>query len=248
MITPQFGSNYHSLQVFGQHRFSGLSQVNVAYTWGKNLTNNQTDRSTAPQNSYDARSEWGRASLDRRHVFTANYVYEIPFRQGPGLARALLGGWELSGIVTLQTGLPFTAVTSAFDPAGFGFIPALIAGGRPNVTCNPNEGGARTQQQWFNTSCFTPNPLSSATDIANVPGNAGRGIIEGPPTKRVDFNLFKNFRFGERYRLQLRGEAFNIFNWTNFRTISTNVTSANFGAVTTARDPRILQFGAKFYW
>ena len=79
MITPQFNSNYHSLQVMGQRRFSGASQFNVAYTWAKNLTDNQTDRSTAPMNSYDIRADRGRATLDRRHVFTANYIYEIPF-------------------------------------------------------------------------------------------------------------------------------------------------------------------------
>ncbi|HSK70980.1 MAG TPA: hypothetical protein VK892_04750, partial [Pyrinomonadaceae bacterium] len=249
IVIPAFDSNYHSLQVFGQHRFSGSSQVNMAYTWAKNLTNNQTDRSTAPQNSYDADAEWGRAALDRRHIFSTNFVYELPFYQDQrGFIGKILGGWQASGIFTYQTGLPFTAVTSAFDPAGLGFIPALIAGGRPNITCNPNEGGGQTQQQWFNTDCFVRNPATNETNIPNVVGNAPRGIINGPPTKRVDFTLMKNFRFSETMQLQLRGEAFNIFNWTNFRAISTNVTATNFGQVITARDPRVIQLGIKFYW
>ena len=144
IVQPRFNSNYHSLQVSGQHRFSGTSQVNLAYTWSKNLSDNQTDRSTAPQNSYDIESDYGRAALDRRHVLTVNYIYELPFyKDQKGFAGKLLGGWEVQGIATYQTGLPFTVTTSAFDPAGLGFIPALIAGGRPNILCNPNEGGAQ---------------------------------------------------------------------------------------------------------
>ncbi|MCA1622799.1 MAG: carboxypeptidase regulatory-like domain-containing protein, partial [Acidobacteria bacterium] len=150
MIQPRFSSNYHSMQISAQHRFSGASQVNLAYTWSKNLTNNQTDRSTAPQNSYDINAEYGRAALDRRHIFSLNYIYELPFfRQQQGFIGKLLGGYQLSGIVTYNTGLPFTATTSNYDPAGLGFIPALIAGGRPNLLCNPNEGGAGTLQQFF---------------------------------------------------------------------------------------------------
>src|SRR5436853_7484397 len=79
MITPQFNSNYHSLQVSAIQRFAGSSQVQLAYTFAKNLTDNQTDRSTAPQNSYDIKSDRGRATLDRRHVLTVNYIYELPF-------------------------------------------------------------------------------------------------------------------------------------------------------------------------
>jgi hypothetical protein len=249
MIEPRYGSNYHSMQISAQHRFSGASQVNLAYTWSKNLTNNQTDRSTAPQNSYDIESEYSRATLDRRHVFSLNYIYELPFfSQQRGFVGKLLGGYQLSGIVTYNTGLPFTATTSNYDPAGLGFIPALIAGGRPNLLCNPNEGGAGTLQQFFNTACFSVNPTAITTTAANIPGTAGRGVIEGPDTKRFDVTLTKNLRFTESMRLQLRAEAFNVFNTTNFRALSTNVTAANFGQVISVRDPRVLQFGIKFYF
>lgn len=249
MIQPRYNSSYHSLQVSGQHRFSDISQVNLAYTWSKNLTDNQTDRSTAPQDSFDIQSEYGRASLDRRHILTVNWIYELPFFRGDrGVKGMILGGWEIQGIGTYQTGLPFTITTSAFDPAGVGFIPALVAGGRPTQLCDPNNGAPNTQQQWFNVDCFAVNPASDETNIANVPGSAGRGIIQGPSMKRIDFALSKNFRFTESMSLQLRAEAFNIFNWTNFNTISTNVTAASFGDVLTARDPRTMQFGIKFYW
>ncbi len=167
IVQPRYNSNYHSLQFSGEHRFTATSQVNVAYTWSKNLSDNQTDRSTAPQNSYDTRGDYGRAALDRRHILTTNYIYELPFyRSQRGLAGKLFGGIQLQGIASFQTGIPFTVTTSSYDPAGLGFIPALVAGGRPNITCNPNQGGAQTQQQWFNTACFTLNPLASATEYS----------------------------------------------------------------------------------
>jgi len=249
MITPQFNSNYHSMQALFQRRFSGASQVNVAYTWAKNLTDNQTDRSTAPQNSYDIHADYGRATLDRRHIFTANYIYDIPlFAKRHDVVGRAFGGWEISGIVTFQSGLPFTPTTSSWDPAGLGLIPAAIAGARPNTICDPNQNAPHLFLQWYNTSCYQQTPSTNA-GIANVVGNGARGAITGPPTKRFDFSLFKNIPIGKfegNTSLQLRMEVFNIFNHTNFRALaSTNVTSAVVGQISTVRDPRTIQIGAK---
>jgi hypothetical protein len=244
IITPQFNSNYHSLQTLAQRRFSGSSQINVAYTWAKNLTDNQNDRSNAPMNSYNTRLDRGRATLDRRHIFTANYIYDLPFlKSRHDLAGKVLGGWEISGIVTLQSGLPFSPLGANYDAAGLGNIPAIIAGNRPNTLCDPNEGAPHTFLQYFNP-CFQTNPTNGAIAGNNV-NTGGRGTIDGPPTKRVDFSLFKNFRFGESVTFQLRGEAFNVFNHTNFRAINGNISQATYGQVTTVRDPRTIQIGAK---
>lgn len=247
MITPQFNSNYNSLQVMGQRRFSGASQINVAYTWSKNLTDNISDRSDAPENSYNIRLDRGRATLDRTHVFTANYIYDLPFfTKRHDLVGNILGGWEISGLVTLQSGLWYT-VTTNFDAAGLGNVPALIAGNRSNVLCAPNSGGAQTFESWFNTNCFEKTP--TAPPVANVVGNGPRGGLLGPPTKRMDFSLFKNFTIGEKVQLQVRAESFNVFNRANFRNLSTTskiaVTSATFGQIIQVRDPRTIQFGAK---
>ncbi|HMS40715.1 MAG TPA: hypothetical protein PKE69_10845, partial [Pyrinomonadaceae bacterium] len=237
----------HGMHISAQHRFSGALEVNFACTWSKNLTDNQTDRSTAPQDSFNTKGDYGRATLDRRHILSLNYIYELPFfSKQQDFVGKILGGWQASGIITYNTGLPFTVVTSAYDPSGIGFIPALVQGGRPNLLCNPNDGGAGTQQQYFNTGCFQLNPATTATNIVNSPGTSPRGVIFGPDLFRVDFKMTKNLRFGERIRVQLFGEAFNIFNKTNFNTLSLNVTAANFGQVLTARDPRNLQFGFKF--
>ncbi len=251
IVEPKYNSNYHSLQVSAQHRFSGSSQVNAFYTWSKNLTDSINDRTTSPQNAYDLASEYQLAAFDRRHILSINYIYELPFfKTQKGFIGKALGGWQASGIVTYNTGLPFTATTSAYDPAGLGIINTNPAA-RPNLLCNPNIGGLGTAQQFFNTACFQTNPNLLDTGgnrilVPNIVGNTARGNITGPKTTRFDVTLVKNLRFGESFRVQLRAEGFNVFNKTNFRALSTNVTAANFGAVTTVRDPRTMQFGAKF--
>jgi Carboxypeptidase regulatory-like domain len=246
MIQPRYDSNYHSMQISATRRFTGASQVNLAYTWGKNLTTSPNDRTTSPQDSYDIRSEYQLATLDRRHVLNINYVYELPFfRAQQGFAGRILGGWQASGILTWNTGLPFSPATSNLDYAGAGLINANPAA-RPNLLCDPNENAPHTREQYFNIACFQANPSNTATGLQGTFGNAGRGIIIGPPIKRVDFTMSKGIRLAESVRLQLRAEVFNIFNHTNFRSFSSlNVTSGTFGVVSAVRDPRTMQFGAK---
>jgi len=244
MVQPRYNSNYHALQFSARQRLTGSSLIDVAYTWSKNLTDSPNDRTTSPQNSYDIRSEYQRATLDRRHVFTLNYVYELPFfRLQKDFVGKVLGGWEASGIVVVNTGLPFSVTTSNFDAAGLGLINANPAA-RPNLLCDPNEN-APHGVQWVTNQCFQLNPNNAAVGLPNTPGTTPRGIIDGPPTQRVDLSMMKNLRFTERFSAQIRAEAFNIFNHTNFRTISTNITAANFGVVTAVRDPRTMQFGLK---
>jgi hypothetical protein len=250
MIQPRFDSNYHSLQVSATQRFAGSSQVNLAYTWSKNLTNSPNDRSGYPQDTYDLRSEYQRATLDRRHVLNVNYVYELPFyREQQGVTGKLLGGWQLSGIIIYNTGLPFSAATSNLDYAGLGLINAGPSA-RPNLLCDPNQDAPHTFAKWFNTSCFQTNPPNTgagSTGLPNTPGSSARGNIDGPPTTRFDFTLSKNLRIYEDIRLQLRAEVFNIFNHTNFRGFtSLNVTSTAFGQIGSVRDPRTMQLSLKF--
>ncbi len=249
MIQPRYMSNYHSLQASAQVRMANVSQINLAYTWSKNLTNSPNDRSGYPQDTYDLRSEYQRATLDRTHVLTLDYVYEIPFRRHQqGFIGKTLGGWQASGIITLNSGLAFSPATSSLDYAGLGLINAGPSA-RPNLLCDPNANAPHTVAQYYNTACFQTNPPTTgtgSTGLPNVPGNSGRGVIQGPPTTRVDFTMAKNVRFMERLQVQFRVEMFNIFNHTNFRSFtSTNVTSTAFGQIGATRDPRTMQMAAK---
>lgn len=242
-IEPWFNSNYHSLQASAQKTFGGNSLIGVSYTWSKNLTDAQTDRSSAPQNTYNFHDgEYGPAQFDRRHVFTANYVYELPFfRTQKGLIGKVLGGWQIAGIVYANTGLPLTITTGGIDTGGLGLLPGA-ASARPDAVCDPANGATKDRFQWFNTSCFVTPPVGR-------PGNLGRGNVWGPGFQRWDLSGSKNITFRERYRFQLRAEATNVFNHSNPNTIGTSLTTTStYGTVTTYRDPRIVQLGAKFYF
>jgi len=245
-IENWFNSEYHGLQVYVDKRFSQNSLMTLSYTFSKAISDNRSDRSSAPQNTYNFNEgERGLAQFDRRHVFTMSYVYDLPFlRDTKTFAGKVLGGWEISGITQMDSGLPMN-VTSALgtDPAGLGFLGPSAAGPRPDALCNPNVGAPRTYAQWFVTSCFADVPAGQVR-----PGNAGRSIINGPGFVRFDVSLFKNFRFGEVTRLQLRGEAFNVANHTNADAVNTTLGSSIFGRVTGFRDPRIIQLAGKFYF
>ncbi len=240
-----FNSNYHSLQASLEKRFRGNGLFSLAYTWSKNLTDAGSDRSDAPQNTYNWKDgEYGRASLDRRHILTFNYVYELPFyKNQQGLAGHVLGGWQISGITQIGSGTPSRPTTTGVDPGGLGILGTSAAGPRPDWVCNPNVGAPHTVAQWFNTACFADVPAGQVR-----PGNAGRYIVNGPGFQRWDLSLFKNIQIRESVKIQLRGEAFNVLNHPNPSGYTTAITSSTYGRVTSFRDPRIMQIGAKFYF
>ncbi len=159
ILETRFNSNYHSLQVTAQRRFSSSSQISLAYTWSKNMTNSQNEFATAPQNSNNLHDEYARANLDRRHVLSVNYIYELPFFQGQrNFKEKTLGGWQISGITYYYTGLGFSPATSSNDPAGLGLLGSSPSGARPDTICDPNQGAPHTVLQWFNTACFANPP------------------------------------------------------------------------------------------
>jgi hypothetical protein len=239
LFMPVFTSNYHGLQTQLQQQLGGNSLVVLNYTWSKNLTTASNDF-RSPQYVYNILADYGPSDLDRRHIFTGSYVYTLPFfKQQEGFVGHVLGGWELSGIVYLNSGHAFTA-SSGVDRGGLGLAGNTFSGGRPDMNGSPNLNAPHTATKWFDTSVFSAVPSSQIR-----PGNEKRGTIVGPPTKRWDANLFKNSKLSERFTLQFRAEAFNVLNHTNFDTLRTTQTSGTFGKVLTARDPRQLQLALK---
>jgi hypothetical protein len=257
-ILSVFTSNYNSMQVSVQKRLSTYGSVNVSYTWSHGLTTAQTDRSSAPQNTYNIRADYGASQLDRRQVLNTNWIYEFPWmRDQHGFVGHVLGGWQTSGIFYAYTGLPLTVTTSGFDPAGQGYnILTSTVSGRPDLIANPLTIPKGTSFQsgvgvpWLDTSVFAPVcPTSgqTATQFCAVsrPGTSGRGVARGPGFWKVDFSLFKNILITERVRFQFRWETFNLLNHTNPNGVNTTQTSATFGRITSYRDPREMQFGFK---
>jgi hypothetical protein len=250
-IESAFDSNYNGLLVSFKKRFGVAGLMGVSYTYSKNLTDNASDRSNAPQSSYDYHNgEYGPATLDRQQVIAVNYVYEIPiFKSSKGALAYALRGWELSGILSIYTGSPFTVTTSSVDPAGLGLLGNSASSSRPDMLCDPNAAAPHLapgftgsgKPTWFNTACFAPVPQGAIR-----PGDAGRGVVRGPGYGNLDGALMKNFIFTERTRFQLRGEFFNLTNHANPNGFaSTNITSSSFGEISSYRQARQVQIGAK---
>ena len=211
-----FTANYNGLQVKTTKRFSGQSYFDANYTWSRALTNAINDYSTAPQNVYNINGDYGRAVYDRTNILTFDSVYELPwYKDQKGLKGHLIGGWEISGLYTINSGLPLTATLSSGggtitygsqtsflglpnggqinDSGGLGIMnspdPASL---RPNQVANPNDGHGQpihTRLNWFYRPAFV-NPL--ATDVQV--GNEKRGAITGPGFNRLDVGLYRNFK------------------------------------------------------
>jgi hypothetical protein len=211
----------------------------ASYTLAKAIDDSSSDYGSGYQDEYNLRLERAVSGFDVRHRLSVGYVYDLPFGKGKPLSpsnRALqyiVSGWEASGIVTLQTGSPFT-ITSGRDVANVGSggqRPDRIASGKLS---NP------TIYEWFDTSAF----------VMNAPytfGNSGRNILYTDGLRLWDASLLRNFDITERARLQFRGEFFNVLNHPDFGTPVTTLTSGNFGMVFGTRNlPRIGQVALKF--
>jgi hypothetical protein len=242
-VESAFDSNYHSLQARVMKTFGRAGMLTASYTWSKNLTDNVSDRNNPPQNSYNwHEGEYGPAALDRTQVLTASYMYMLPFfRTAHGIAAAALRNWQLVGVTSYGTGLPYTVATASVDPAGLGLLTGSPATPRPDEICSPGANAPRQLVEWFNAACFKDVPQGQVR-----PGNEGRGTIRGPGYEKWDVTLAKSFYIRERYQTQLRLETFNTFNHGNPGNFgSLNITSSQFAQITSFRDPRVVQLAVR---
>lgn len=241
-------SYYNSLQVRLDKRMAnGLSGL-IAYTWGKSIdtgtgTATGSDGDSGVQNPKNYYADRGLSGFDVRHRFVGSYLVEIPIGRGhrflgdaPGGVDAVLGGWQLSGIVTVQTGNPFSPTTA--DNTG-----GAVGTQRPNVLRDwhvDNPGPNR----WYDRTAFCWQ--ASCGFAANSFGNAGRNSLTGPSLKKWDLSLQKNFALHEQHRLQFRAEMFNFTNHPNFFLPAGRVDQASGGTISQALPGRVVQFGVKY--
>ncbi len=224
-------SNYHSLQVQLKRQIARGGLLNVAYTWAKGITD-ASAWNEMPMDSYNFRRERGLASFDRRHVFVFSYVYPLPFwREQSRWYEKVLGGWQVSGVTTFQSGRPLNIGIQG-DRAGTG-----MGDQRPNLVGDWKQG-AHTALQWFNTEAFRLPALGTF-------GSLGRNVVIGPGMNNWDASLQKEFRISERVRTQFRAEFYDAPNHLSYFGVGTEFGRANFGQVTSATDPRSLQFGLR---
>ncbi|HKX28680.1 MAG TPA: TonB-dependent receptor [Blastocatellia bacterium] len=255
LLESRANSNYHSLQLTYQQRLSGGLSVLGSYTYSKSIDDASGFFSSAgdpnfPQDSNNPGAERGRSNFDLRHRVSASYSYDLPFGKDRrwlskgGVLAAVLGNWESFGIVTLQSGRPFTvALQSTLDNSNTGFSNlGFNSNDRPNLVGNPKLSNP-TPDRWFKTEAFTVPAFGSF-------GNAGRNILNGPGYANVNFSLLKNIPLTERTKLQFRAETFNLFNRPNFDLpdnflVPANLGPSNLGRIRSAQSPRHIQFGLK---
>lgn len=240
-------SSYHGLDLTSRTRMRSGAMLILTYTYSKSLDDNSTFalNSLINQNPFDRRADKAVSSFDRTHVFAFAGVYDVPgvsrFFNNNQAVRTLIDGWQISATGRLATGAPFNV--------GLGTDNSLtgVNQDRPDVIGDMSLPDDRTRQEkilrWFNPAAF-------AAPARGTFGNAGRNIGRAPGSINADLGLFKSFQnpAGERWgRLQFRAELFNVTNRVNLGAPSSNLNAgANFGRITSAGSPRIVQFALKY--
>ncbi len=245
-------SSYNALQLSAEQRAWHGLQYLAAYTWSRSIDQGSGGNSSSSesriniQNPRNLSADYGLSDFDHRHRFTFSPVYQLPFGRGRqygggvnGLVDTVIGGWDLTGIVTLQSGAPFSVSMASNASLNTGtFL-------RPNRICNGNKpAGQRTLTAYYDINCFV-NPAQYTF------GNTGRNILIGPAYQTIDAGLHKDFHLYESLGMQFRAEFFNLFNTANFgfpgNSIG-NVAAGRISALATGATARQMQFALRFHW
>lgn len=250
-------SNYHALSLRAERRFVKGFSLLSSFTWSKAISNAPQyrnaggitgDENSPPQNSFDLAADRSLAYFNAKFRWVTTGVYDLPFGHGrrmvnQGWGAAVLGGWQLSGILQLQSGFPYT-IDYKGDPINIGGGSGGILV-RPNYVLNssgmpvdPNlPSDQRSTSEWFNTAAFVQ-PIASF-------GTVGRNTMTGDGLSNLDATIARNFPIGERVNLQFRAEVFDLANHPNFNLIGRIVNDPTFGIVQNQLPPRQIQFGFK---
>jgi hypothetical protein len=267
-VEPSANSIYNSLQVAVRRNVGSLT-LSASYTFSHSI-DNSSDRGDSlfvdPTNPSVSRAS---SNFDIRHAFTLSYVYALPFFKAPGMTHTLLGGWQVSGITTALSGVPFTFTNggngSYTDPAGLangissGVLSFPMVVGNPTAITQAQKAAYTGPNGIFGVLAF--NPDAYALPVGLTYGDAGRNTQRLPGRLNFDFGLFKSFPFKERYAFEFRWENFNVFNHTQLDGLNGSTSSSGtglndslgcYGCVSSAyvlnqaHNPRIMQFGLRF--
>lgn len=252
VLDPVFGSfryydssdanRHEAWQTSFRKRFAAGPAFGANYTWSKDLSFGDADLGLQmlPQNNDDLRADIGPTPYDVRHSFNASAAYLPRFEKLLGLnstpIKAILGGWEVSGIFTAQTGFPVNVMNGA----------SSYPSDRPDYACgvDPYPSDWQDTRLFLNGAAFNPVPVVKASGAQAQPGNLGRYALRGPGAWNFAFSAAKNFSFGERVNLKLRADMFDSFNHANLSGLVTDISKSSFGTLTSAAS-RSIQLGAK---
>jgi hypothetical protein len=227
-------ANWNGLTVSARHATGHGIFFTGAYTYSHGLAlgfSQSAFNGISVQNAHNPEADYGNSAVNAAHILSFSYIWDIPFlKDDKGWKGGLLGGWKYSGITAIQSGISLQPMLSVTNQ-GLATRPDFISPLRY----------PKKASEWFSTSSF-------AAPANGFFGNAGNGIITGPGLVTFDMALYKDFRLTERQTIQFRGELFNIFNHTNFNSVQTTFGTSNFGQVTSARDPRIVEFALRYHF
>jgi hypothetical protein len=257
-VETSSNSRYDSLQISMTKRFSRGLQFLSAYTWSKSQDyysgGTINELFAVPGDQLNWQANYGPSDYDRRHRFVTSFVYDLPKTDSQSfLAQTFVNNWQINGILTLQTGTPFSIIdapnNNIIQRANFG------SGGPTILTTGDIESRLN---QYFNTSSFVLSrpilaggnlgvPNNPNFDPNNPFGNTPRNFLYGPGQKNMDLSIVKFIPIRESLRGELRAEFFNLFNWTNFANPNNNIAvPSTFGRITsTSSGPRVIQFAFK---
>jgi hypothetical protein len=244
MSANEADTHYNGLQIDLNSQLGRDLQLRAFYTLSRTI-----DPTTAGSGGGDLgnvsnpyagwKYDVGPGGYDRTHVAVVNFIYDIPLLRHSSnrLLKSTVGGWQVSGIVTAESGLPINPQLGGKQGGN----------GLPNATNRPDQTGSvsypGTVQEWFNTAAFAAPALGAW-------GNSGHNSLRGAGRQNWNLSLFKSFVFSETRgsRFELRFETFNTWNHPQWNNIDNNLTDSRFGQVTSAFDPRIIQLGGKLYF
>lgn len=261
---PHFDIFYNALQVKLVKRFSRGLNLQASYTWSKDIGNSCGDPGCAIQNTYDIPAERGLEEPDFRNRFTLSGLYELPFGKRQfgnswgSIPDRLIGGWQLSSIVTIRSGEAETAYVGAGDLSNTGSL-----GYRPDQVGNPYDfsyglteqaalgcptPGHQSLQCWYNPAAFAIPALAPGQVNAHLFGISGQGDLRGPDQVNFDFGVMKRFRLTEHHNLDFRAELFNAFNHPQFQLPNSNPDSPGGASITSTLpdNQREVQFSLRW--
>jgi hypothetical protein len=247
--------SYNAFQAQLEHRFSGGLYLLNSFTWSRAIDNasghlDTPNNDNSRVNLANLPGERGESAYDQPLNETLSVVWDLPYGSGrrfgasaPRLMQEVLGDWQLSAINTATSGQPVNLIYS--EPAAFDVSDILNY--RPNVTGNPiAPSSARIKTATALTNYLDPNAVSVPTDVSHPYGNAGRNSLRDMPFNQLDLGLHKGFRlWSETSLIDIRGEAFNLFNHVNYMAPDSNRSDGGYGSITSAFPPRQLQVAAK---
>lgn len=224
-LEEKASSTYHALQL-SIRRSMGRLQFSGAYTYSHSIDDSSSAHDPLILNTYDLNRARASSNFDQRHLFNASYVYDLPFFTKPGLTNKILGGWEWSGLITVQSGTPFSPANGVIgDNAGVANgISVNSAQSYGDVVADPRANVPNTKQDGFGPLYYNPNAFAAPRGLTF--GDAGRNSLLNPHRTNFDMAIFKHFAIKESMAFEFRAEAFNVFNHIEYAWLGGDTGSA----------------------